>query len=104
YEITKKSRLSIYLLGIIGLLVHILGTWYFSYQIGEVSRIFKGYTNVPSILYSVAIFTAFKYLNIDLQNILATVTKRFTSVTFGIYMIHWFIIRKPVKIYRIEKQ
>lgn len=59
-------------------LAHWLGTWYASYQIGEVSRLWKGYTNAPSVLYSSAIFVFFKYFpNKSIMNILEKISSYF---------------------------
>ena len=47
----KRYKKWIYLFGIVGLTIHIIGTWYLSYRIGDIGRTFKGYLNVPCILY-----------------------------------------------------
>lgn len=93
YEIKKNQRILIYLLGLVGLVVHVLGTWQISYEIGDVSRFYKGYLNVPCILYSVAIFTLFKYSKNDVQVFLGKVTNFFSSSIFGVYLTHWFVIQ-----------
>lgn len=93
YELTKKQRSIIYILGAIGLMVHIFGTWFLSYKIGGVSRLFKGYFNIPSLFHSVAVFTLFKYMKTDIQNSIGKITKYFSSVTFGIYLTHWFVLQ-----------
>lgn len=93
YPLTKSQRRWIYILGIVGFLVHWLGTWYVSYQLGDVSRLFKGYTNAPSVLYATAIFVAFKYMSVNKVQILEKITSSVNSTTFGIYLIHWFVIQ-----------
>ena len=61
YEISLNHRRLLYAGGIIGLLFHIIGTWYLSYREGMIVNLYKGYLNLPCIIYSFAIFTFFKY-------------------------------------------
>src|SRR5690606_6764005 len=77
YDLSRTQRKIIYILGCIGLFSHIIGTWYFSYEIGDVSRLFKGYLNIPSILFSVSIFTLFRYSKIHIQIFIARITDFF---------------------------
>ena len=105
YELSKKQRMMIYVLGILGFLAHWLGTWYASYQIGEVSRLWKGYTNAPSVLYASAIFVFFKYFpNESIMNVLEKVSSYFKNVTFGTYLIHWYIIQMILTILPISQR
>ena len=91
YKIPLKYRRIIYLSGAAGLLLHIIGTWYLSYRTGAIVDLYKGYVNLPCILYSFAIFTFFKYhktWNIKLLKIV----NFFDGTTLGIYLIHWFLL------------
>ncbi len=93
YEISKRNRIIIYFAGVMGLLMHICGTWFLSYRDGAINRTFKGYNNLPSVLYAIAIFLAFKQL--DKKNKMDTIfrlTQWIHPSTFGIYLIHWYII------------
>ena len=93
YEIEKKYRYIIYIFAIMGLLVHIFGTWYLSYKDGAINQTFKGYNNVPCILYSVGIFLFMKNMKLEKTlSFLNKITRPFSSLTFGIYLIHWFIL------------
>ncbi len=95
-DLSKKQRMIIYLAGLLGLIVHFVGSWYLSYRHNELSMTFKGYNNLPSVLYAVAVFVWFKYCNYD------KITSRFpkfeqlvnqlASLTFGIYLIHGFVV------------
>lgn len=89
----KKTRRLIYTAGIVGLLVHIFGTWYLSYQTGAISGTFKGYLNVPCILYSAAIFTFFQHIDAKKipENVMRLVSK-IAPTTFGIYLMHWYVM------------
>ena len=89
----KRYKKWIYLLGIVGLTIHIIGTWYLSYRIGDIGRTFKGYLNVPYILYSIAVFTFFKERDYGKCNFkIFKFVKYFSGTTFGIYLMHWFIL------------
>lgn len=93
YEIPKKLRYVIYILSIIGLLVHTLCTYFLSINASEVVSTFKGYLNVPCVLYSTGIFTFAKYVkNKKIIKIADKITKPFASQTFGVYLLHYFII------------
>ena len=60
YDLNTKERKLIYLCAVIGLLMHIVGTYRLSMESGVIIRTFKGYNNVPCILYSVGIWVFFK--------------------------------------------
>ena len=95
-DFSKKNRIIIYVLGIIGLAVHSFGTYFLSVSEGSLEEVFKGYTNLPCILYSCAVFTFGRYAYPHLE-------KRFTRLprwisvvsryTFGVYLIHIYIVR-----------
>ena len=91
YEIPLRYRRLIYAGGIIGLLLHIVGTWYLSYQAGAIVDLYKGYLNLPCIIYSFAIFTFFKYHRYWNGTLMKTVGL-FNGTTLGIYLIHWFLL------------
>ena len=55
-QFSKKERESIYFLGGIGLLCHIVGTIWLTPHQGKINILFKGYPNWPCVLYSAAIF------------------------------------------------
>jgi surface polysaccharide O-acyltransferase-like enzyme len=89
YELPPVARIVIYILGIYGL-------WYLTAKTLQASNTwetlwtwYKGYTNLPTILYSSAIFLAFK--NIRSEKVLALLDKvcrPLSGVTFGVYLIH----------------
>ncbi|SFL66681.1 Surface polysaccharide O-acyltransferase, integral membrane enzyme [Methanobrevibacter olleyae] len=60
YEIRKSYRIIIYLLSILGLMMHIAGTYELSMVAGEVIKTYKGYVNLPSTLYSIGVFVFIK--------------------------------------------
>jgi len=94
YELSKKQRMCIYALSIAGLLVHMIGTYSVSMQAGSVVSTYKGYNNLPCILYSAGIFTWFRYTGEKLMKIkwLEKLVLLISDYTFGIYLVHMFLI------------
>lgn len=91
YELTKQQRLLIYIAGAIGFAAQLVGTYVLSNQVGEVDRTFKGYLNAPCLLYSVAIFVAFRYLEgTPLMTWLDKTIGRFSGLAFGPYLLQYF--------------
>jgi len=103
YELKRKYRFILYLLSIFGLLMHILGTYYLSLSAGEVIRTFKGFVNVPSVLYSIGVFVFIKYDLIRLMkvDIIKKTINFLDYYTFGIYLIHWYLLRFLLKTFNI---
>ena len=93
-EIKKKYRYGIYAFGLMGLLIHIFGTWYLSYRDGMINGLFKGYMNVPCILYSMAIFLLIKmfFQSATPPVLYEKVVPFYKNTTYGIYLIHWYFI------------
>lgn len=91
YGIKKSVRVWIYILGFIGLCMHIIGTHILSREFNQVMSNFKGYLNLPSTLYAVSIFTFFKYAKIHKS--LIKVSSFFENQTFGIYLVHWCTLK-----------
>lgn len=93
-EINKKNKIVIYILGIIGLIVHIVFTYIISLDAGVVLRTYKGYNNLPCIFYSIAAFIFLKDIFKKFQN------KNFIKIiiflskyTFAIYLMHFYIMQ-----------
>lgn len=109
YEMKPQIRRAIYILGIAGLLVHIIGTYFTSMEAGKIIRTFKGYCNLPSILYAVAVFVFFKQYGNKLMQIkfIGCFVRFLVKYTFSIYLLHKFImslIEKflPVNVFSLE--
>lgn len=93
YEIPKKFKYAIYILGILGLIFHFSSTYYLSQSAQYIVTTYKGYTTPHSIFYASAIFLLFK--NIDFEKISSFIIKIFdffSGQTFGVYLIHMFLI------------
>ncbi len=92
-DINFKQRIIIYLMALIGLLLQIIGTYKTSIDAGEIVRTYKGYSNLPCVLYSIGVFTAIKSISEKIKS------RRFWKVvdflgkyTFCVYLMQWFII------------
>ena len=92
YELSKKLKITIYILAIVGLLMHIIGTYYLSIKEGEIIQIFKGYTNVPAILYATGIFIFFKDYGNKIMKKISKIINFLSKYTFSTYLIHFFIM------------
>ena len=98
YELSTKSRYVIYGFGIIGLLMHIVGTYNLSMREGWIVQTYKGYANVPCILWSVGVFVFFKYTGgrIMGNKVVAKVINVLKKYTFSIYLTHWYVMQMLV--------
>lgn len=105
-DLTPKLRWVIYGCGILGWVMQFAGTWVLSAEAGEVVRTFKGYTNLPALMQSVAVFVAVKYAVqrwSDRRTILRPKWRMrlrqserwlnaVAKTTFGVYLLHGFIV------------
>lgn len=98
-ELTKKRKLLVYLFGTIGLLVHFCGSYYLS--IDSVNYLFKGYTNLPSVLYSCAVFVFIKYNAYKLER-LKKIFLWLNKRTFGVYLIHIYMISVMMRVFSAD--
>ena len=82
-------------LSALGLLLHIIGTYAASVQAGSLQQLYKGYTNLPCVLYVPGVFcvlrkTAEKIAGFDrLKRMIECLGK----YTFSVYLLHWFVLR-----------
>lgn len=105
HEFTKKEYAVTYVLGIIGFLLHFLGTYLESAKAGCIVQTYKGYTNLPAVLYSIAVFVLVKQLSekINENGRAYKLICRFARYTFAIYLIHWFILDLMTKVLNLDK-
>jgi len=103
YDMSKFCRRIIYTLGLIGLGLHICMTQVLSYEAGVIIQTWKGYANIPCVLYSVAIFVLIKQIaeNIKNEKVISAISCM-SKYTFAIYLIHWYIIDYVVELFSIE--
>ena len=95
--IKKNSRLTLYLLGLCGLIVRYAYTWYFSQSSGTLDNTLFGYNYITAILPSVAVFVFFKYVDWEKNALFshrAASIKEIAGLTFGIYLMHNLVLSK----------
>lgn len=90
YELSKKTRYIIYTFSIIGLLMHIIGTYILSINANKIVDTYKGYNNVPCILYSIGVFVFIKNVCLKIRSL--NFLTFLSNYTFSIYLIHWFVL------------
>lgn len=103
YELSKKFRTVLYLFGMLGLFVHLFGTYYLSMKAGTIVSVFKGYTNVPCVLYAISFFVFMKQSIKRMENskiiqLIACLDK----YTFSVYLMHWFVKDIMIAIFDIN--
>ncbi len=92
-DFSEREKRMIYLLAFLGLMVQICGTYFGSMEVGKVVKTFKGYNNVPCILYSSGIFLLVKNnVNILRASFIRVGIERLKDYTFSIYLLHWFVM------------
>lgn len=104
YSLDTRQRMTIYILGIAGLLMHICGTYYLSINAGEIVQTYKGYVNVPCIMYSIAVFVWCRY-NADkvMNNVIARIlVERINPYALSIYLLQFFIYSTIVRFFGIN--
>lgn len=105
YEINRRQRGVIYVCGIVGLITMIVGTYYGSYALGGIEPMFKGYTNVPCIAYSVAIFVFFKYFKTKkTSTFLGKLMAQTSPLAYGIYLVQWFVLQIIYKFELVDRR
>lgn len=92
--LTKKQRHMIYIFAIVGLLAHIIGTYYLSIHAGRIIDYYKGYLNVPCILYSLGIFALLREKSdyVMSNKMAARIINFLKPYTFAIYLLQWFFM------------
>lgn len=91
YQPSKQWTTAIYVCAVVGLLIHIVGTGVLSVAAGAVDMTFKGYDNVPCILYATGVFLFVKD-HAKGTSPLARLIAALSGYTFGVYLIHSFLV------------
>lgn len=104
YGISKNLKWVFYILGISGLLLHMFGTYFLSISAGELNYTFQSYTHFTCVFYSIGLFVFIKYDLVTLMrhDIINKVVSFLDFYTFGIYLIHWYILKMLLKIFSIN--
>ena len=94
-ELTKRQRIVVYVLGVVGWAMQLFGTFALSSVAEGVSFTFKGYTNLPVLLQATAVFTFVRNMDFEGNGILrrvAALCRVLSGATFGVYLMHWYPI------------
>ncbi len=96
----RSVRVLIYLLAAVGLALQIVGTYRLSMAEGKIVEMYKGYYNVPCVMYSVGVFLAGKQLGEKLLRIgfFRRGIAFLGRYTFPIYLMHWYVLHLLVKL------
>ena len=95
YPPSKRQKTVIYVFALLGLFLHIIGTYNLSIEAGSIQSLYKGYNNLPCVLYSLGVFVMLR----DIARLIEKSRKVFAFVsflgkyTFPLYLIHWFVLR-----------
>ncbi len=108
-NIKPEFRLIIYIVSLAALLVHMLGTFYATKANpnGTVVSLYKGYYNLPCVLYSIGVFLLVKQLAQRIKS--KRVINVFTYLqgfTFPIYLIHRYfldVFEENLKLFQMER-
>lgn len=103
-EFNSKQRMIIYILAILGWFTQFYGTHVLSISAHHIVSTFKGYLNIPAILQATGVMILLKYIQWD--KIIHSTAKKFIlelqKLTFGIYLIHFFVISLLTKFFSIN--
>lgn len=96
YNLNKKQRVILYILGVVGLCLHYYMTDILSPAGKPISRLFKGYINFPSVFYGSAVFVFVKNQDWSFlfkSSIFSSLLKLIKDNSLGIYLLHLFFAR-----------
>lgn len=103
-ELTKKQKTIVYVLGLIGLLFHIIMTYNLSIEANQIVKTYKGYNNVPCILYSVAVFVFLKdFYNYFKSKKIKSLFIFVSKYTFAIYLMHFYVMEIILTLFHLDK-
>ena len=106
YKLNFKQRLIVYVLGAISWFFLFFFVIHWSIRDGAINNVWGGYLNVPTIIYSVAIFVFFKYEALKLfkkrqNNIFIP---QVASLGLGVYLIHIYFVNRIPRILNISNE
>ncbi len=102
-DFSKREKRTIYFLAFLGLILHMCGTYFLSMEAGKVIKTFKGYNNVPCILYSMGIFLFIKDNAQALRSMFIRKSlEQLKGYAFAIYLLHWFVMHSLIRFFHID--
>lgn len=97
YEFNIAKRLIIYCFGILGWFIRYYTVLNWSLAEGKIDNTMGGYTNFPTILFSIAIFIFVKY---DLSRLFifdkinSKILRKVSATSFGVYLTHYYFVQQ----------
>lgn len=107
-DLGRGQRLAIYGLGVAGFAMQLLGTYFLSGPAGQVVSTFKGYTNLPAVLQSCAVFVLAKQAEPALRRLAArrpraiALVNTAASLTFGVYLVHYYLVQQLPRVLGVD--
>lgn len=94
-QLSKKVEWFIYIGAVIGLCMHIIGTHVLSMRNGMIIETYKGYLNVPCIMYSLGVFLFFKKYGNKIMKfaVINKLISRISKYTFAVFLLHMNVIK-----------
>ena len=99
-NLSQTKRIYIYVLGLFGFLFTIVATLYASYQNAK-HVAYNGNFTVNVLLESIAVFTAFKYMDYKNEKI-NKIAAQLAKYSYGAYLVHALIIEKLEAVFHIN--
>ncbi|MDD5942263.1 acyltransferase family protein [Fibrobacter sp.] len=105
YEFKRWHKALIHTAGLIGLALHVVGTYHLSHKTGYVVGTFKGYENVPSVLYATSVFVFLKDAGrwVMEQERLASFVKVVGRYAFEIYLLQFILLDAATRVPEIDR-
>lgn len=94
HPIKKWQEIIICLACVAGFIMHAYGTYTLSFRDGAINDTFKGYNNLPCLMYSTGVFIILCKMakKIMRREICKKIINFIGKFTFPIYLMHWFVI------------
>ena len=104
-EIKKWQKSVIYFLSLSGLMMHICGTYALSVEAGRIIKTFKGYENVPSVLYAIGVFIFLKDVGTWLmkKESIARFVRMLSKYAFEVYLLQFLLLYRVPSIPSIDQ-
>lgn len=106
-EIKLPLRLVIYIAGVGGILLRYFHTVQQSMVDGSLNQLTWGYNALPCFMAAIAVFVFAKYAvenHVSSESLFAKILSYLSSATFGIYLMHIFVMQQMISIFNIDNR
>ena len=97
YKFSGLQRIGIYVVGIFGWFIRYYTVLHWSLSEGHINNTMGGYTNFPTVLFSIAVFV---FVKDDLSKLFVfeKISPRFlravSGASFGVYLMHYYLVER----------